>query len=174
MNPNCLSEWCSRHRLLSGELERDVQGNGDLGREQTWDLPHAGCHCIAASSKGNQCFPAWGTGATFCHWISPPYDRQMSYLNMPGAQWLSLAFTVSSMHAASIMLREEGNWVHLLGEYLFAGKGSLWVFFASAQTVTSPVAFLQIPKDTTTISGFTDDTTCKALQSRAMQIWANP
>lgn len=97
------------------------------------------------------CRTASGNGATFCHSIHLPYDRQ--YPNTPGAQGFRLAFTknTSSVHAASIMTREKRSQVYLLDKYLFAGlssKGSLWVFIPPAWTTTSLTAFLIQPEST--------------------------
>lgn len=96
--PACrVSPHCCYHTLLT----RQLLGWATLPAE--WHLP------------------AWGNGAISCHWINLPYDRQTNYSNAPGAQWLWLAFIISSMHAASITKKKERNQVYLLGKHLFAG-----------------------------------------------------
>lgn len=129
--PACeMSLPCCSHTLLTRQL---------LG----WTMLPAEWH-----------LPARGTGTMLCHWINLPYDRHTEHLNMLRAQgiWLSVTWDISSMQAASVMIREKRE------PSLYARQICIWQpvskLLLQPELLLSPLLFLFSLKaqDTTTKS----------------------
>lgn len=143
-------------------------GKWGLGMELDFQS-HFWCHCHISCTQdvtsslpwhdGELCFLQNGTSLLEA---TVPHSAIEFICNMTGRQrtqtclqpsdfgWLSQGIFPLCMQPP-LWSGKKSNQVYLLEKYLFAGlssKGSLWVFIASAWTITSPIAFLIEPEST--------------------------